>query len=256
MRISIAPGDGIGPEITDLLLDVFRAAEVPVDFDTVVIGREAVEAGHPSGISPETREAIEKNGVLLKGPSRDAHDEPFDKTARELWGAFANKSVYRSLTGVPTPLDQKRVNLTMVRENVPGALDPVEQMLNKDVARSQRLTSRSDAERIHGYTFEMARRKNARRVTCAHNAAEYKLADGMFLDSFYKVAREFPELQADDVPVHRLAKQMVVEPETLDVIVLPSTQGDILTDLASGITGEITYVDAGYSMMAMPDMET
>lgn len=244
MRITVALGDGIGPEIMDVALDVFRAARVPLEFETVPMGRDVALAGERTGISREARASVERTGILFKGPMETPKGSGYKSvnvTARKLWGAFANKRVYRILPGVPSPLGLRELDLTMVRENIEDTYGAVEHMQTHDVAQCRRFITRPGSEQVHRYAFAMAARKGARRITCAHKANIMKLTDGLFLDTFYRVAREYPELQADDVIVDALAMKLVLEPSSFDVVVLPNLQGDILTDLAAGLVGGLAY---------------
>ncbi len=244
MKITVAPGDGIGPEIMDVVLDVFRAARVPLEFDLVAMGKDVALAGDRTGISPEARASVEETGVLFKGPMetpKGGGHKSVNVTARKLWGAFANKRVYRMLPGVPSPLGLTELDLTMVRENIEDTYGAVEHMQTHDVAQCRRFITRPGSEQVHRYTFEMAARKGARRVTCAHKANIMKLTDGLFLETFYEVAKEYPHLKADDVIVDALAMKLVTEPNSFDVIVMPNFQGDILTDLAAGLVGGLAY---------------
>jgi isocitrate dehydrogenase len=244
MKITVAPGDGIGPEIMDVVLDVFRAAQVPLDYEEVAMGKEVALAGERTGISREARESVETTGLLFKGPMetpKGGGHKSVNVTARKLWGAFANKRVYRVLPGVPNPLRLEALDLTMVRENIEDTYGAVEHMQTHDVAQCRRFITRPGSEQVHRYTFEVAARKGARRVTCAHKANIMKLTDGLFLETFYDVARDYPDLVADDVIVDALAMKLVMDPTEFDVIVLPNFQGDILTDLAAGLAGGLAY---------------
>ena len=244
MKVTVAAGDGIGLEIMPVVLDIFRAARVPLEFGEVEMGREVALAGELTGISPEARASVEATGILLKGPMETPKGEGIKSvnvTARKLWGAFANKRVYRMLPGVPTPLGQNALDLTMVRENIEDTYGAVEHMQTHDVAQCRRFITRPGSEQVHRYAFEMAARKGAKRITCAHKANIMKLTDGMFLETFYEVAKDYPDLHADDLMVDALALQLVMNAEEFDVIVLPNLQGDILTDLAAGLVGGLAY---------------
>ncbi len=243
-KITVAPGDGIGPEIMDVVLDVFRATDVPLEFETVAMGKEVALAGEQTGISTEARTSVEETGMLFKGPMETPKGGGYKSvnvTARKLWGCFANKRVYRALPGVANPLGLEHLDLTMVRENIEDTYGAVEHMQTPDVAQCRRFITRPGSEQVHRYAFEMAARKGSRRITCAHKANIMKLTDGLFLEAFYDVAKDYPQLEADDVIVDALAMKLVLDPTEFDVIVLPNFQGDILTDLAAGIAGGLAY---------------
>ncbi|MEM7437367.1 MAG: isocitrate/isopropylmalate family dehydrogenase [Myxococcota bacterium] len=244
MKVSVAMGDGIGPEIMGAVLDVFTKANVPLEYEMVEMGKVVALAGEQTGISAPARRSVESTGILFKGPMETPKGGGYKSvnvTARKLWGTFANKRVYRTLPGVPTPLGTQQLNLTMVRENIEDTYGAIEHMQTHDVAQCRRLITRPGCEQVHRYTFEMASRKGARRVTCGHKANIMKLTDGLFLETFYDVAKNYPDLEADDVIIDAMAMRLVVDPTEFDVVVMPNLQGDILTDLAAGLVGGLAY---------------
>ncbi|MBW2508383.1 MAG: isocitrate dehydrogenase [Deltaproteobacteria bacterium] len=244
MKITVAQGDGIGPEVMDAVLEIFGKAGVPLQYERVPMGREVVLAGDRTGIGESARRSVESTGILFKGPMETPKGggyKSINVTARKLWGAFANKRVYRTFHGVPTPTGVRDLNLTMVRENIEDTYGAVEHMQTHDVAQCRRFITRPGSEQVHRYTFEVAARKGARRVTCAHKANIMKLTDGLFLEAFYDVAKEYPEIQADDVIVDDLAMRLVLDPTEFEVVVLPNLQGDIITDLVAGLVGGLAY---------------
>ncbi|MFT5355795.1 MAG: isocitrate dehydrogenase [Polyangiales bacterium] len=244
MKITVAKGDGIGPEVMDAVLSIFDAAGVPLEYEIVEMGAAVALAGEGTGISKAARESVESTGILFKGPMatpKGSGHKSVNVTARKMWGTFANKRVYRLLPGVPTPLRISELNLTMVRENIEDTYGGVEHMQTHDVAQCRRFITRPGSEQVHRYTFEMAKRKGSKRVTCGHKANIMKITDGLFLDVFYEVAKDYPEIHADDVIIDALAMKLVHNPTEFDVIVMPNLQGDILTDLAAGLVGGLAY---------------
>jgi isocitrate dehydrogenase len=244
MKITVAQGDGIGPEVMGAVLEMFDKAKVPLEYEHVPMGMDVVLAGDRTGISDSARRSVESTGILFKGPMETPKGGGYKSvnvTARKLWGAFANKRVYRTFPGVPTPTGVRGLHLTMVRENIEDTYGAVEHMQTHDVAQCRRFITRPGSEQVHRYTFEVAARKGARRVTCAHKANIMKLTDGLFLEAFYDVAKDYPEIEADDVIVDALAMRLVVDPSEFDVVVLPNLQGDIITDLAAGLIGGLSY---------------
>ena len=244
MKITLAPGDGIGPEIMGSVLQIFDKARVPLEYDRVAMGKEVVLAGDVTGISETARRSVESTGILFKGPMetpKGSGHKSVNVTARKLWGVFANKRVYRTFSRVPTPTGVHGLDLTMVRENIEDTYGAVEHMQTHDVAQCRRFISRPGSEQVHRYTFEVAARKGARRVTCAHKANIMKMTDGLFLEAFYDVAKDYPDIEADDVIVDALAMRLVQDPSQFDVVVLPNLQGDIITDLVAGLVGGLAY---------------
>ncbi|MGB5283717.1 MAG: isocitrate/isopropylmalate family dehydrogenase [Polyangiales bacterium] len=244
MKITVAQGDGIGAEVMQVVLDIFDKAQVPLEYEQVQMGKEVVLAGDRTGIGASARRSVESTGILFKGPMETPKGGGYKSvnvTARKIWGTFANKRVYRTFDGVPTPTGIRGLDLTMVRENIEDTYGAIEHMQTHDVAQCRRFITRPGSEQVHRYTFEMAARKGARRVTCAHKANIMKMTDGLFLEAFYDVAKDYPEIEADDVIVDALAMRLVLDPSEFEVVVLPNLQGDIVTDLAAGLVGGLAY---------------
>jgi isocitrate dehydrogenase len=245
-RVALAKGDGIGPEITDAVVDIFAAADVPIAFETVEMGKSVFDRGFSAGMTPEAKETIEQLGILFKGPMETPKGKgvkSINVTARKVWSTYANKRVFRTIRGVHTPFSAAGipVNLTIVRENIEDTYGGIEHFLTHDVALCRRFITRRGAEQVHRYAFEMARRQGISRVTCGHKANIMKLTDGLFLEVFYEVAKEFSELSVDDVIVDDLAMKLVRRPDQFQVIVLPNLQGDIISDLCAGLVGGLGF---------------
>ena len=244
--IAVAYGDGIGREIMEAVLQVFAAVEAPLTYQFVDMGKAIYEQGHSTGMTPEAKATIEATGILFKGPMETPKGQgvkSINVTARKVWSTFANKRVFKSLHGVETVFSKAGVpiNLTIVRENIEDTYGGIEHFLTHDVALCRRFITRPGSLQVHRYAFEMARRKGAKRITCAHKANIMKLTDGLFLDTFYSVAEDYPELRADDVIIDDLAMKLVVIPDQFDVIVLPNLQGDIISDLCAGLVGGLGF---------------
>jgi isocitrate dehydrogenase len=133
------------------------------------------------------------------------------------------------------------IDLTIVRENIEDTYGGIEHMLTHDVALSRRFITRPGSLQVIRYAFEMAKQKGARRITCGHKANIMNLTDGLFLECFYEVAKEYPELKADDKIVDDLAMQLVVRPDQFDVVVMTNLQGDIISDLCAGLVGGLGF---------------
>jgi isocitrate dehydrogenase len=164
-------------------------------------------------------------------------------TARKTWNTYANKRVFQTLHGVDTVFSKAGIpiDVTIVRENIEDTYGGIEHMLTHDVALSRRFITRPGSMQVIRYAFEMARQKKARRITCGHKANIMKLTDGLFLECFYEVAKEFPDLKADDKIVDDLAMQLVIKPDQYDVIVMTNLQGDIISDLCAGLIGGLGF---------------
>jgi isocitrate dehydrogenase len=133
------------------------------------------------------------------------------------------------------------IDLTIVRENIEGTYGGIEHMLTQDVALCRRLISRPGSIQVHKFAFEMARKEGFKKVTCAHKANIMKLTDGLFLETFYEVAKDYPEIIADDIIVDDLAMKLVSRPQNYEVVVLTNLQGDIMSDLCAGLVGGLGF---------------
>ena len=246
MKIAVAKGDGIGPEIMDAVLSIFKAAHVPLEYEFVDMGKWVFDKGFSNGMTPEAQQAIESLGFLYKGPMETPKGKgvkSINVTARKTWNTYANKRVFQTLHGVDTVFSKAGIpiDVTIVRENIEDTYGGIEHMLTHDVALSRRFITRPGSEQVIRYAFEMARKKNAHRITCGHKANIMKLTDGLFLEVFYEVAQEYPDLKADDVIVDDLCMKLVTRPDLFDVVVLTNLQGDIVSDLCAGLVGGLGF---------------
>lgn len=246
MKIAVAKGDGIGPEIMDAVLSIFKAAKVPLEYEFVDMGKWVFDKGFNNGMTPEAKETIESLGILFKGPMETPKGKgvkSINVTARKTWNTYANKRTFQTLHGVDTVFSKAGIpiDITVVRENIEDTYGGVEHMLTHDVALSRRFITRPGSLQLVRYAFEMAKLKKARRITCGHKANIMKLTDGLFLECFYEVAKEYPELKADDVIVDDLCMKLVTRPDNFDVVVLTNLQGDIVSDLCAGLVGGLGF---------------
>ncbi|MGN6355235.1 MAG: NADP-dependent isocitrate dehydrogenase [Parafilimonas sp.] len=245
-RIAVAKGDGIGPEIMDATLKIFYEAKVPLEYVTVDMGKWVFDKGFNTGMTPEARQTIETLGILLKGPMETPKGKgvkSINVTARKTWNTYANTRTFQTLHGVDTVFSKAGIpiDITVVRENIEDTYGGIEHMITNDVAISRRIITRPGSMQVIKYAFEMARKKKARRITCAHKANIMKITDGLFLEVFQEVAKDYPDLKADDVIVDDLCMKLVTKPDTFDVIVLTNLQGDIVSDLCAGLIGGLGF---------------
>ena len=246
MKIAVAKGDGIGPEIMSAVLSIFDANKVPLEYEMVDMGKWVFDKGFSNGMTPEAKQAIEQYGILFKGPMETPKGKgmkSLNVTARKTWNTYANKRVFQTLHGVDTVFSKAGIpiDITVVRENIEDTYGGIEHMLTHDVALSRRFITRPGSLQLIRYAFEMARQKNAKRITCGHKANIMKITDGLFLECFYEVAKEYPELKSDDVIVDDLCMKLVTRPDTFDVVVLTNLQGDIVSDLCAGLVGGLGF---------------
>jgi len=246
MKIAVAKGDGIGPEIMEAVIGVFNAAKVPLEYQFVDMGKWVFDKGFSNGMTPEAKDTIEQLGILFKGPMETPKGKgvkSVNVTARKTWNTYANDRKFQTLSGVDTVFSKAGINidLTIVRENIEDTYGGIEHMLTQDVAIARRFITRGGSEQVIRYAFEMAQKKGARRITCGHKANIMKLTDGLFLEVFNEIAKEYPNLKADDVIVDDLCMKLVSRPDLFDVIVLTNLQGDIVSDLCAGLVGGLGF---------------
>jgi isocitrate dehydrogenase len=245
-KIAVAKGDGIGPEIMSAVLKIFDAAKVPLEYEFVDMGKWVFDKGYSNGMTPAAQRTIETLGILFKGPMETPKGKgvkSVNVTARKTWNTYANKRVFQTLHGVDTVFSKAGipVDITVVRENIEDTYGGIEHMLTQDVALSRRFITRPGSLQLIKYAFEMAKKKNATRITCGHKANIMKITDGLFLQVFYEVAKEYPDLKSDDIIVDDLCMKLVTRPDRFDVIVLTNLQGDIVSDLCAGLVGGLGF---------------
>ncbi|MGZ5245582.1 MAG: NADP-dependent isocitrate dehydrogenase [Flavitalea sp.] len=246
MKIAVAKGDGIGPEIMEAVLSIFQANQVPLEYEFVDMGKWVFDKGFSNGMTQQAQKTIENLGILFKGPMETPKGKgvkSINVTARKTWNTYANIRTFQTLSGVETVFSKAGIpiDITIVRENIEDTYGGIEHMLTHDVALSRRIITRPGSMQVIRYAFEMAKKKGARRITCGHKANIMKLTDGLFLECFYEVAKEYPELNSDDIIVDDLAMKLVVRPNEFDVVVLTNLQGDIISDLCAGLVGGLGF---------------
>ncbi|MCL4742040.1 MAG: NADP-dependent isocitrate dehydrogenase [Phycisphaerales bacterium] len=248
VRVALAPGDGIGPEITDAVLAVFEAAGVVrhVEFVPVEMGRAVFERGDSRGVTDEALAAVEDCGIVFKGPMetpKGGGGKSINVTLRKLYCAYANIRHFRALPGVETVFSRAGVpvNFYVVRENVEDTYGGIEHRLTNDVIECKRLVSAPGCDQVHRAAFELARRLGLSRVTCGHKANIMKMTDGLFLERFHATAADYPGIRHEDVIIDALCMNLVLRPHTYELVVLPNLQGDIVSDLAAGLVGGLGF---------------
>lgn len=244
-KVVLIKGDGIGPEISDAVVEIFEAAKVPVSWIEHQAGLNTIEK-NPTGIPDETLEAIEKYEVALKGPTTTpvgTGHKSVNVTLRKSLELYANVRPAKSLPGVRTRFDN--VDLIIVRENIEDTYGGIEHHQTASVAQGLKLITRPGSIRIAKYAFEMARLYGRKKIMAVHKANIHKITDGLFLKCFYEVAQDYPEMQVGDLIVDNACMQLVSNPERFDVMVLPNLYGDIVSDLCAGLVGGLGVAPGG-----------
>lgn len=240
-KITLIPGDGIGPAIVDAAVRVIEAAGVQVHWDKQMAGMAAVEAvGNP--LPEATLDSIRHTRLCFKGPLTTPVGGGYrsvNVTLRQTFNLYANVRPAISFAGTATPY--QNVNLVTVRENTEGLYSGIEHFItedgNKIAAESILLVTRKGCERIIEYAFDYARRTGRKKVTLVHKANILKCTFGLFLEIGREIAQRYPDIQFNDVIIDACAMKMVMNPGDFDVIVATNLFGDILSDLAAGLIG-------------------
>src|SRR3954469_18483240 len=237
-RVTLIPGDGIGPELAEATRRVLDASGVPFEWEQVDAG-EAVMAEFGTPLPEHVLESIRRNKVALKGPITTPVGEGFrsvNVTLRQALGLYANLRPARSIKGLETRYED--VDLVIVRENTEDLYAGIEHRVGRDAAESIKIITREASERIARYAFDYGVGNGRRKVTAVHKANIMKLSDGLFLDSCRTVAADYEgRIEFEDRIVDNMCMQLVQKPDLYDVLVLPNLYGDIVSDLAAGLVG-------------------
>ena len=237
-KVTLIPGDGIGPELAEATRRVLDASGVDFDWEVVEAG-EAVMAKEGTPLPQYVLDSILRNKVAIKGPITTPVGEGFrsvNVALRQTLGLYANLRPVRSIPGLRTRYEN--VDLVIVRENTEDLYAGIEHMVGPDAAESIKIITRAASERIARFAFEYAVANGRRKVTAVHKANIMKLSDGLFLESCRTIAAQYEgKIAFEDRIVDNMCMQLVQKPELYDVLVLPNLYGDIISDLAAGLVG-------------------
>lgn len=239
--ITVAYGDGIGPEIMSATLRILEAAGAQLDIETIDIGEKVYLAGNSAGISEESWESLLRTKVFLKAPITTPFGggyKSLNVTARKTLGLFANVRpcvAYDPYVFTRFP----KMDVVIIRENEEDLYAGIEYRQTNQVYQCLKLISEPGSEKIIRYAFEYARNNRRKKVTCFVKDNIMKLTDGVFHRIFDKIAREYPEIQADSIIIDIGAARLADSPEMFDVIVTLNLYGDILSDIAAQISGSV-----------------
>lgn len=241
-KVTAINGDGIGPEVMDATRRVLEALKAPLELEYQDAGAEVANK-YGSNLPNTTVESVMRNGVGLKGPTATGiggGQQSANVGLRKRLDLFASLRPVRSVQGVKTRYEN--VDLIVVRENTEDLYSGIEHIVVPGVVESLKIITEKASTRICRFAFEHATAMKRKKVSAVHKANIMKLSDGLFLDCFRKVAREFPNLQADEVIVDNLCMQLVRNPEKYDVLVMENLYGDIVSDLCAGLVGGLGLV--------------
>jgi isocitrate dehydrogenase len=240
-RITVAHGDGVGPEIMKATLRVLDAAGAKLELDEVRIGQAVYESGVTSGIGPEVWDSLRQTGCFLKAPITTPQGggyKSLNVTTRKTLGLFANVRPCASYA----PFVRSKhpgMDLVIVRENEEDTYAGIEHQQTDEVAQCLKLITRPGSERIVRYAFDYAVANGRRKVTCMTKDNIMKLTDGLFRRVFEEISEEYPQIETDHLIIDIGTARMADSPEMFDVVVTPNLYGDILSDVAAQVAGSV-----------------
>src|SRR5687767_3974440 len=239
--ITVAHGDGIGPEIMAATLAILKAAGARIEIETIEIGEKIYLAGNSAGIQPSAWDSLRRTKVFLKAPITTPQGGGFKSlnvTTRKMLGLYAN---VRPCVAYHPYVDTKHPNMdvVIVRENEEDVYGGIEHRLSSDVTQCLKLITRGGCERIVRYAFDYARRNNRKKVTCFTKDNIMKITDGLFHKVFDEVAAQYADIQNEHWIVDIGAAKLADTPEAFDVVVMPNLYGDVLSDVAAQIAGSV-----------------
>lgn len=240
-KITVAKGDGIGPEIMDATLEIILAAGAQLEIEEIQVGEKVYLAGNTSGIASESWEIIRKNKIFLKAPITTPQGggyKSLNVTTRKFLGLYSNVRPCMSLhpfVSTKHPV----MDIVIVRENEEDLYAGIEHQQTDEVVQCLKLISRPGCEKIIRYAFEYAKQQNHKKVTCFTKDNIMKQTDGLFHQVFDEIALEYPDIENEHWIIDIGAAKMADTPELFDVLVMPNLYGDVLSDVAAQITGSV-----------------
>ncbi|ASD64320.1 isocitrate/isopropylmalate dehydrogenase family protein [Bdellovibrio bacteriovorus] len=242
MKLTVIPGDGIGPEIMTQVVRVLKHVHAPFEYEEHQAGEVALNS--VGELLPQTTiDSINKTKLAIKGPTTTpvgGGHKSINVTMRQKFDLYANVRPVRSLPGVHCVCSD--VDLTIVRENTEDLYAGIERMVDEDTAESIKRITRKGSERIARYAYDLAQKTGKPRMAIVHKANIMKLSDGLFLKVAQEVGWQYPTITTKDVIVDNACMQLVTKPQQFDVIVTENLYGDILSDLCAGLVGGLGVV--------------
>ncbi len=243
-RVTLIPGDGIGPEVAEATARAVDATGIKIDWERVELSARVIEQCGRE-LPQEVVDSIERTRIGLKGPVTTPVAGGFQSVnvaLRKRLDLFANFRPVKTLPGLKTRHSDVFIDIVMFRENTEDLYAGLEHEVVTDVVTSLKVITRKASTRIARYAFEYARREGRKWIHAIHKANIMKLGDGLFLRCCREVAREYPEIQYKELIVDNASMQMVMRPEMFDVLLMPNLYGDIVSDLAAGLVGGLGIV--------------
>lgn len=244
--VTLMPGDGIGPEISDAVKEIFSAAGAPVEWEVHNIGTDHVAPGSKDLISPDALESVLRNKVGLKGPFATpigGGHRSLNLTLRKALNLYSNVRPCVSIPGFDTRYS--KVDLVTIRENTEGEYSGLEHEAVEGVIENLKVITRKASLRVAEYGFAYAQKHGRKRVTAVHKANIMKMGDGLFLNCCREVAAKYPEIKYEEEQVDNVCLKLVQDPSQMDVMVMPNLYGDIVSDLCAGLIGGLGLTPSG-----------
>ncbi len=242
--VTLIPGDGIGPEVTAAAQRVVDATGVKINWHRCELNEEVITRRNEV-LPPEILNSLHKTKLGLKGPVTTPIAGGFQSVnvaLRKALDLFANVRPVKTLPGVKTRYQDVKIDLVIFRENTEDLYAGLEHEVVKDVVTSLKVITRAASMRIAEHAFAFARENKRHKVTSVHKANIMKLGDGLFLRCAREVALDYPEIEYKELIVDNASMQLVMRPETFDVLLMPNLYGDIVSDLAAGLVGGLGIV--------------
>ena len=240
--VTLIPGDGIGPEISQSVVKIFEAAKVPIKFEIVEAGAKVMDQ-EKTPLPQVVLDSIQKNKVALKGPITTPIGSGFrsvNVALRQYFDLYANVRPIKSIKGVPSRYEE--VDLIIVRENTEDLYAGIEHKIGEVAAESIKVITKKASDRIAKYAFTLANQQQREKVTAVHKANIMKLSDGLFLDCVRDIRKQYPDIEYDEQIVDAMCMNLVLHPESSDVLVMGNLYGDILSDLCAGFVGGLGLI--------------
>ncbi|MCA9524661.1 MAG: isocitrate/isopropylmalate dehydrogenase family protein [Myxococcales bacterium] len=246
-RLTLIPGDGIGPEVTEATQRVIAAAGVSIDWEEVYAGQTALDKGFDVPLPEVVLESIRKNRVGLKGPCGTPIGKGFTSVnvrLRQALDLYACVRPTRSFLGVRSRAARpfEGVDLVIVRENTEGLYSGIEHQVVDGVIETLKIVTERASRRIVKHAFEYCRSEGRRRVTAIHKQRVMKLSDGLFLRVAREVAEEYPFIAYDEMSIDNMAMKIALDPTAFDVLVMENLFGDVVSDMCAGMVGGLGLV--------------
>lgn len=238
--VTLIKGDGIGPEVIEAAQRVVEATGIQIQWEVCEAGANVFKRGLATGIPQETIDSILRTKVALKGPLETPvgyGEKSANVTLRAIFETYANIRPAKNIPGITTPYSNHNIDFIVVRENLEDLYAGIEYLQTPTVAEGVKLITREGSEKIIRFAFELARSEGRHKVHCATKANILKLTEGLFKKVFEEVASDYPDIKAHHIIIDNCAHQLVLHPEIFDVVVTTNLQGDIISDLASGLIG-------------------